>query len=226
MTTGEEWPPGTEPRHPQLEGHLTEELEHAKGLGFLGPMPAAEQLEHALGFVGVIESELGRAPGSVLDLGSGGGPPGLVLAACWPTTRAVLVEANHRRAEFLQHSLARLGVAESAEVATGRAESLGHQPDLREAFECVTGRSFGRPAVTAECGSAFLSLDGRLVASEPPDAVSDDDRWPSAGLALLGLVRPRMVRFGRFGYRVVDKASAIAARYPRRLGIPAKRPLF
>jgi 16S rRNA (guanine527-N7)-methyltransferase len=226
MTSDDELPAGTESRHSQFEGRLTEELEHAKRLGFLGPMPATEQLEHALGFVGVIESQLGRAPESVLDLGSGGGPPGLVVAACWPTTRAILVEANHRRADFLQHSLARLGVAESAQVATGRAESLGHQPDLREAFECVTARSFGRPAVTAECGSAFLSLDGRLVASEPPDALTDDDRWPSTGLAPLGLVRPRMVRFGRFGYRVMEKATPIAARYPRRLGIPAKRPLF
>ena len=186
MTTGDELPPGTEPRHPQLEERLTEELEHAKGLGFLGPMPAAEQLEHALGFVGVIESELGQAPGSVLDLGSGGGPPGLVLAACWPTTRAVLVEANHRRAEFLQHSLARLDVAESAEVATGRAESLGHQPELREAFECVTGRSFGRPAVTAECGSAFLSLDGRLVVSEPPDGATDRRSLACRGFGPVG----------------------------------------
>ena len=226
MTTGDELPPGTEERRHQLEGQLTEELEHANRLGFLGPMPAAEQLEHALGFVGVIESELGRAPGSVLDLGSGGGPPGLVLAACWPTTRARPGRGQPPSCGVPAESLVRLGAAESAEVATGRAESLGHQPDLREAFECVTGRSFGRPAVTAECGSAFLSLDGRLVVSEPPDAATKEDRWPPAGLAPLGLSRPRMVRFGRFGYRVIDKAAPISARYPRRLGIPAKRPLF
>ncbi len=226
MTTGGQFRPDTERRRRQFEVPLIEALGLANRLGFLGPMPAAEQLEHALGFVGVIESELEREPGSVLDLGSGGGPPGLVLAALWPEARAVLVEANQRRAEFLEGALERLGVAESAVVATGRAESLGHESDLRESFECVTGRSFGRPAVTAECGSAFLSPGGRLVVSEPPEGFGGDDRWPTAGLAPLGLARPRMVRFGRFGYRVIDKTGPMAPRYPRRSGVPAKRPLF
>lgn len=226
MTSGRGLLPGTEEQRRQLEAALTEVLEDANRLGFLGPMPAAEQVDHALGFVGVIQSAIGRAPASVLDLGSGGGPPGLMLAVCWPTARIVLVEANQRRSEFLRRALLRLGASEAAGVVTGRAESLAHQPDLREAFECVTGRSFGRPAVTAECGSPYLALGGRLVVSEPPDAATDDERWPPAGLAPLGLARPRMVRLGRFGYRVIDKVMPIAARYPRRPGVPSKRPLF
>jgi 16S rRNA (guanine527-N7)-methyltransferase len=226
MSTGDELLPSMVERLRQLEGRLTEALEDASRLGFLGPMLAAEQLDHALGFVTVIESELGRAPGSVLDLGSGGGPPGLVLAGCWPTTHTVLLESNQRRAAFLQRCLTRLDASQLAEVATGRAESLGHQADLREAFECVTGRSFGRPAVTAECGSAFLSLGGRLVVSEPPDAATDDERWPPAGMDRLGLTRARVVRVGRFGYRIIDKVAPVAAQYPRRPGIPTKRPLF
>jgi 16S rRNA (guanine527-N7)-methyltransferase len=189
-------------------------------------MDIAEQLGHALGFVEAIEVHAGDRPGSVLDLGSGGGPPGLVLAACWPATRTVLVEANHRRAEFLEGWLDRLGRAGTAKVVTDRAEVLGHQPEWREAFEFVTARSFGRPAVTAECGAAFLAVGGRLVVSEPPEVADDDARWPAAGLVLFGLVRPRLQRAAGFGYRVMEKSTPLDARYPRRTGVPAKRPMF
>jgi 16S rRNA (guanine527-N7)-methyltransferase len=167
-------------------------------------MAPVDQLDHGLGFAWVVESELGRAPHSVLDLGSGGGPPGLVLAARWPSTgtRVVLLEANGRRSAHLRDALAGLPQAAGAEVATGRAEELGRETGLREAFEIVTSRSFGRPATTAECGGAFLQPGGFLVVSEPPDSSVDDNRWPSEGLAELGLGRTRLVRFDdRFSYR-------------------------
>jgi 16S rRNA (guanine527-N7)-methyltransferase len=192
-------------------------------------MPPVEQLDHGLGFVWVVESELSRAPRSVLDLGSGGGPPGLVLAASWPPggTRAVLLEANGRRSGHLRDALARLPQAADAVVVTGRAEDLGRQPGLREAFEVVTARSFGPPAVTAECGGAFLRPGGLLVVSEPPGSGEADDRWPAEGLAELGLARPRLVRFAdRFSYRVLEKTGLLGERYPRRTGVPARRPLF
>src|ERR1019366_9022502 len=80
-------------------------LERSAVLGFLGGMPVDQQIAHALGFVWTVETELGRAPRSVLDLGTGGGIPGLVLAACWPDSRVVLFDANQRRTEFLDHEV-------------------------------------------------------------------------------------------------------------------------
>jgi 16S rRNA (guanine527-N7)-methyltransferase len=201
-------------------------LRRSATLGFLGGMDLNEQIDHALGFVFSAEACLGRPPISVLDLGSGGGVPGLVLLSCWPECRIVLMDANERRTEFLSVELAERSEGASIEVVRGRAEELGRDPRLRGRFELVTSRSFGPPPVTAECGASFLSVGGLLVVSEPPEADSSG-RWPVEGLAQLGLEPSDRLRFdGRFGFQALIKVEALDDRYPRRVGVPAKRPLF
>ncbi len=201
-------------------------LEKSVELGFLGSMPIEDQIDHGLGFVVVVESVLGRRPTSVIDLGTGGGVPGLVLVSCWPDCRVVLIDASERRTRFLQETLEGWPGPSGAEVIRGRAEELGHLTALREMCEAVTSRSFGIPALTAECGSSFLAVDGVMVVSEPPE-VRTQDRWPVEGLASVGLRSAGAPRVGgRFGYQVFRKAARIEDRFPRRVGVPAKRPLF
>ncbi len=210
----------------RVEPQVNVALARSFELGFLGNMPIGDQIDHALGFVSVVEEVLGRPPVGVIDLGTGGGVPGLVLVSSWPDARIVLMDASERRTEFLTETVDSWPTARNAEVVRGRAEELGRQGGLREQFEVVTSRSFGLPALTAECGSAFLSPDGVMVVSEPPD-VEPEERWPATGLASVGLVRQERVRLvGRFGYQVIRKVEGIGDRFPRRVGIPAKRPLF
>jgi 16S rRNA (guanine527-N7)-methyltransferase len=201
-------------------------LKRSAALGFLGGMPVQDQIDHALGFVLAGEALLGGAPGSVVDLGSGGGIPGVVVASCWPDTRVVLLDANERRTDFLSRELEGQDGLLSLHVVRGRAEELGRDPELREMFDLVTARSFGPPAVTAECGSALVTEGGVLIVSEPPD-VDTAERWPPAGVALVGLSIGGGFRFGdRFGYQTLHKSAPVSDRYPRRTGIPTKRPLF
>jgi 16S rRNA (guanine527-N7)-methyltransferase len=201
-------------------------LQRSAAEGFLGGMKVDDQIDHALGFVFVAESSLGRPPTSAIDLGSGGGIPGLILLSCWPECRLVLMDANERRTEFLSLELAEWNPPAPIEVVRARAEDLGRDSGRREQFEVVTSRSFGPPAVTAECGSALLSVGGLLVVSEPPDTDSPD-RWPNEGLTQLGLEQAGQLRFDdRFGFQALSKVEALADRYPRRVGIPTKRPLF
>lgn len=208
--------------HPVVRRALSRSFD----LGFLGSMPTDDQIDHGLGFVVIIEAALGGPPSSVIDLGTGGGVPGLVLASCWPDSRVVLIDANERRTSFLQETLDSWPGPSGAEVIRGRAEDLGRLTGLREEFEAATSRSFGIPALAAECGSSFLALDGTMVVSEPPE-VEIEDRWPKEGLALVGLQSAGASRVaGRFGYQVLRKVNTIDGRYPRRVGIPAKRPLF
>jgi 16S rRNA (guanine527-N7)-methyltransferase len=207
----------------------TEALQRSADLGFLGGMPLADQVDHALGFVSVVESALGRAPHTVLDLGSGGGLPGLVLVSCWPSARMVLLDSNDRRVDFLTTEVAGQTVAGEVEVVRGRAEDLARTKRFREKFDLVTSRSFGSPGVTAECGAPFLEIGGLMVISEPPDDAEHplDSRWPSEGLKLLGLQPSTRHRVdARFGYQVLAKSDVTPNRYPRRVGIPSKRPLF
>jgi len=91
----------------------------------------------------------------------------------------------------------------------------------------VTARSFGPPAVVAECAAPLLRTGGWLVVSEPPDQ-SDEEaarRWPAEPLAQLGL-RPGERLQAAFDYRVLSQAEPCPERFPRRNGVPARRPLF
>lgn len=181
-------------------------------------------MAHATGFLGVISSP---APARVIDLGSGGGVPGLILAMAWPDARVVLLDANQRRTRFLREAVAELGLGHT-QVVQGRAEDLGREAGWRGWASVVAARSFGPPAVLAECAAPLLQLGGRLVVSEPPVNRSDQgerSRWPEAGLRLLGL-RPLPGAGLGVRYQVLRKEEACPVRYPRRVGIPAKRPLF
>jgi 16S rRNA (guanine527-N7)-methyltransferase len=199
------------------EDRLTALLERARDHGFLGPGPVADQLAHAEAFLAPLE---GRA-GPVLDLGSGGGVPGLVIAARRPDLEVVLLDANAKRAALLATALEALGATGRCSVAVGRAEDLGRGP-LRGRFDAVTARSFGRPATTAECGAPFLQVGGLLIVSEPPDG---EGRWPADGVAAMGLV-PGSALAGPPRLQVLEQRSPCPAELPRRDGVPAKRPLF
>jgi 16S rRNA (guanine527-N7)-methyltransferase len=187
-------------------------------------MAVSDQVAHGLGFAAAVEETLRGVPATVIDMGTGGGIPGFVLMACWPDSHVVLLDSNERRTEFLATEVARWHRPGSVEVVRARAEEAGRSDHLREGFELVTARAFGKPAVTAECGSAFARVGGVLVVSEPP---VEGARWSVEGLAKLGLVDGGLVRpEGRFGYRVLLKRNELDGRYPRRVGIPDKRPLF
>ena len=199
-------------------------LKRSAELGFLGRMPIAEQIDHSLGFVAAAEWALGRRPTAVVDLGSGGGVPGIILVVCWPAARLVLMDANERRTDFLSEVMTGAGLSGQVEVVRARAEEMGRSGEFRTTFDLVTSRSFGAPAVTAECGAGLLTFGGAMVVSEPPEG---EDRWSPDGLLPLGLVPSGRLRFAdRFGYEVLRKEGPTADRYPRRTGIPSKRPLF
>lgn len=201
-------------------------LQEAARMGFLGSMPISDQIEHALGFAYCVEAERSGPPESAVDLGSGGGVPGLILALCWPACSVTLLDANERRTSFLQSAVDGLFEGDRITVVRCRAEEFSREPARRQAFEVVTARSFGSPAVTAECAAPLLSLGGLLVVSEPPDG-EPRLRWPEGGLDELGLQPGSPIRFDRrFNYQTMTKSGPTPDRYPRRVGVPAKRPLF
>lgn len=209
---------------------LREVLDRARRLGFTGDAAPEEQIAHSLRFAAALcgdlpgeypEPGLG-VPASLVgvDLGSGAGLPGLVLALAFPDSRWILVEAMVRRAEPLVEAIDHLGLAGRVEVWQGRAEEFGQQSAHRGAVDVVTARGFAAPAVTAECAAPLLRRGGLLAVSEPPE--SDGSRWRGEGLRELGLTPLAVVE----GVMVCQATAACPPRYPRRVGLPAKRPLF
>ncbi len=211
---------------------LHELLAEARALGFLGPGPLDPQIRHAQGFAAIARRlspyRAGHAAGRLVDLGSGGGLPGLVVAADWPEITVVLLEANGRRSAFLRRAVERLGLEERVSVLEERAEVAGREPGSRAGFDGALARSFGRPAVLAECAAPLLKVAGWLLVSEPPSPDDEDGRttrWPPEPLRQLGLEPADVIHEG-FEYRILRQRELCPDRFPRRNGVPAKKPLF
>ena len=215
-------------------GKLEAVLREAQRSSLIGGGPIETQLAHAQAFLRVLLLE--EPCGPVLDLGSGGGLPGLVLALADQRLQLSLVDSSRRSADFLRWAVAELGVSARVETLNARAEDLGRDDTYRGYFAVVVARSFGPPAVTAECAAPFLQVDGRLIVAEPPADTSrpsgltalgapDSDRWPRQGCLQLGLV-PETAVSQPFAFAVLRQNSPCPERYPRRSGIPSKRPLF
>jgi len=198
-------------------------LEESRARGFLGPNAIEPHFTHSLGFALCWEERIAAPPPSFLDLGSGGGLPGLFLLDRW-RCRAVFTDSMVKRANFLVDVLQWPGAPDNGTVITGRVEETARIPELVEAFDLVTARSFGPPAVTAECGAQFLRIGGLMIVSEPPED-SESTRWNALILEKLGLVATGRVRHGA-AYQVLVKTHSTPEEYPRSIGTPRKRPLF
>jgi 16S rRNA (guanine527-N7)-methyltransferase len=194
-------------------------FEEARRRGFLGPGPVEAHIVHARAF-GLHCAVEGDE--RCLDLGSGGGVPGLVLAYERPGPTWVLLDASAARATFLSAAITELGMAERVTALAGRAEEVGRDPFHRGAYDLVVARAFARPAVVAECAAPLLKVGGVLLVSEPPD---QRGRWPADGLERLGLAATRAVR-STPRIACFSQEWQSPEQFPRRVGIPSKRPLW
>lgn len=169
-----------------MDDALIETLRDAQRFGFFGARPVEEAAAHSTGFVAAIGAlEEGSR---IIDLGSGGGLPGLVLAEAYPTAVVTLVDRREKRTDFLRRAVRRLGW-DHVEVVTADVRELVRAvaDERTEPFDVVTARGFGPPASTLQVAADLITSTGRIVISEPPT----DDRWDSALLERLGLVRLR-----------------------------------
>ena len=206
------------------EAQLLEVLSRAQSLRFLGPGDPAEHLSHALGFSDAVATHRGTEPDRFCDLGTGGGVPGLVLAAVWGRSHGALIESAARRCAALEGWARDLRLEDRVEVLHGRAEYWAHEQDYRETFDVVTARSFARPSITAEIAGGLVRVGGSVVVSDPPDA--REERWPASNLAHLGLGPAHAVLARGAHFSCLDKERASDPGSPRAEGRPAKRPLW
>jgi 16S rRNA (guanine527-N7)-methyltransferase len=158
-----------------------------------------------------------------VDLGAGGGVPGLALAVERPDVSWVLLDADAERVAFLDTAALELGLA-NVRTVHARAEDFGRDEQARGSYDAVCARSFGRPAVVAECAAPLLRVGGAVLVSDPPDGAGE--RWPADGLAALGLAVGRHVAGERGHFTVLVQGAPCPERFPRRPGMPERRPLF
>jgi len=202
---------------------LSRALEESRLRGYVGPGPIGPQIDHAEGFALCWEAHESTHPGLFLDLGCGGGLPGLVLLERWNSS-AILLDSMKKRMKLLEEVLRWPDAPTGARLITGRAEEVAREPGMTGTVDLVTARSFGPPAVTAECAVRFLRVGGILVVSEPPDD-SSRSRWDNDALATIGLEVRGRVRHGA-AFQLLIKTGRTPKQFPRGVGVPGKTPLF
>ncbi len=173
---------------------------------------------------------LDQAKGSSLvDVGSGAGFPGVPLALVYPRNRIVLIESNRKKCEFLRR-LAGLLKLKNVEIVPERAEACGRNPEYREQFRYVTTRALAPFAVLAELCLPLLAIGGTLIVYKGSSFPRKIDSVRSV-LKMLGgaLENTQSFRLPYLKHQrtllFIKKQQATPAKYPRRTGIPAKRPL-
>lgn len=182
----------------------------------------------SLELVKALES-LGALGSPAIDIGSGAGFPGLAMKIARPELRITLLEATGKKARFLEMVIEELGLG-GVTVINGRAEEIAHDPDHRNAYELALARAVAPLRVLVELSLPLLRRGGYLAAHKG-SAASQEVGEARNALRLCGgevaAVEPLDVPAqGPIPVLVLIRKSAETPdAYPRRPGIPAKRPL-
>jgi len=190
--------------------------------------PAAVATAHVLDSLTALPLLQALEIDAFLDLGSGGGYPGLPLAAALPGVRATLVDATAKKARFLSVAAEAAGLRERMSVVTARVEDLALDPAQRGTWRLVTARAVASLADLVELAFPLLAARGRLVAWKRGDLSAElraaDRAMDALGggshvvhdVAVEGLTEHRLV--------VATRTGRVPATFPRDPGVRRRRP--
>jgi 16S rRNA (guanine527-N7)-methyltransferase len=183
--------------------------------------PAQDLISDSL----VLLKYLGEAK-TLVDVGSGGGLPGLPLKIARPELAVTLVEADQDKAAFLVRACAALGL-QDVDVVARRAEEVGQDPLYREAFDVAVARALAPMPVLAELCLPLVKVGGRLLAQKTStEVVARAARAiETLGGALNRVAAAPSTARGAGTVVIVDKVRPTPPAYPRRPGVPARKPL-
>jgi 16S rRNA (guanine527-N7)-methyltransferase len=196
--------------------------EGTKGQRNKGTERGREELESARG-------ERIRSVGSlegprIIDIGSGGGAPGIPLAIVLPGVHVTLLEATGKKAQFLRETIAALGLTNAA-VLHGRAETLGQDHrHHREKYDAAVVRALGHLAIVAELAVPFVRPGGLILAIKGAKAEAELIEARKA-IGLLGARHAATIASPTGRIIVLEKATRTPRTYPRRDGEPKRKPL-
>jgi 16S rRNA (guanine527-N7)-methyltransferase len=183
----------------------------------------------ALTVVLVWQPPAGGAGPEVIDIGSGNGIPGIPLKIVFHGIQLTLLEATKKKAAFLHYLKDRLKL-EDTEIMTGRAEEVAHDSRYRETFDLVLSRAVAPLPALAELTLPLCAIGGSVVVHKKGD-INEELKQASGAIDICGgklreVMAVPLPEFLDQRYLVViDKVSTTPEQYPRRPGVPKKRPI-
>jgi len=166
----------------------------------------------------------------LIDVGTGAGIPGIPLKILLPDIRLVLLDATRKKAGFLEHVTQKMDL-KGVEIVVGRAEEIAHRSEYREQFKIVLSRAVAGLPALVELTLPFCAIGGGFIAQKKGD-LNTEIRQACQAISLLGgkLADVKRIDLPEFTDTrwlvVIDKIGETPPQYPRRPGIPAKRPLL
>ena len=170
-----------------------------------------------------------KPPERLIDIGTGAGFPGLVLKLIWPNTQVTLVESVHKKVDFCQHIVERLGLSQ-VQVVSERAEVVGQDPIHRHVYDLAVARAVARMPILMEYLLPLVHRNGIVIAMKGESAPAETHAAGNA-ISLLGGRLNKLVRVELPGVVeerfmvVVEKIARTPEEYPRRTGLPSKNPI-
>ncbi|MFH1926333.1 MAG: 16S rRNA (guanine(527)-N(7))-methyltransferase RsmG [Chloroflexota bacterium] len=166
----------------------------------------------------------------LIDVGTGAGIPGIPLKILLPDIRLMLLDATRKKAKFLEYITEKLNL-KNIEIVVGRAEEIAHRSEYREQFEIVLSRAVAGLPTLVELTLPFCAIGGRFIAQKKGNIEAEVQAAQRAISTLGGeLTDVKRIDLPEFDDRrwlvVIDKIGETPPQYPRRPGIPAKRPLL
>ena len=168
-------------------------------------------------------------PGCLIDVGTGAGFPGYPLKILQPSLSLTLVESVGKKADFCRHVATTLGL-EKVDVTQSRAEEVGQSAQYREHFDWAVARAVANLPILVEYLLPLVRVGGAMLAqkgeSGPAEAHASEKAVRLLGGRLRQLIKVDLPGVAEERYLVViDKIAATPPNYPRRVGVPGKKPL-
>ncbi len=193
---------------------------------------AGVQVRHfldSLSCLAVLESDGPLTGKTLIDVGTGAGFPGIPLKILRPSLRLTLLEATEKKTQFLSHIVKRLNL-KWVTVLHGRAEELGQDSAYRERYDWVAARAVAEMPILAEYLLPLARIGGRVLAqkgeSAPAEVQAADHAITTLGGRVQRLAPVELRGLAETRYLVLlEKIAATPVQYPRRPGVPTKRPL-
>ena len=159
-----------------------------------------------------------------IDIGTGAGLPGVLLALKLPSSHWTLVDASERRCTFASAAVSAFGLEDKVSVVHARVEELAHLTHYREQFYGAVARMFGTPPELAECGLPLLKTGGKLVVSV---SARTKQQWLDADiLDTIGCVVDLSWRTSEGEFIAIRRVNQTPDRLPRRTSARRRSPLF